>query len=304
MIDHIVDISDIPAHLSVRNGLLVIVVDGSEIARVPLAEVRVLVVSNRRAMFTNAVISRLMEAGGMFVACDERHRPAGMVLPLRGHGTQGERFAIQAQVSDPVKKRVWQVIVRAKIQGQARVLGRITGDDCGLGAMAASVRSGDPDNLEARAAQKYWPRVFRDNTFRRDPDGGGINSLLNYGYGVVRATVARSICSAGLHPSLGVHHHNRYDSFCLASDLMEPYRPLVDGVVIALRGLHGADIELDKTVKRDLLSALTGRFIIGGEARTLFSLCAETAQSLYKVYSGKAKKVFVPVVDHAWEKTD
>jgi hypothetical protein len=175
----------------------------------------------------------------MFIVSNEKHLPAAMLLPLSTHSTQTERFARQAAVSLPTRKRAWQQIVQAKLRAQARLLEETTGADQGLHVMAGRVRSGDPDNLEAQAARVYWPALFgkeaSGEAFRRDPEGEGINVHLNYGYAVLRAIVARALCASGLHPSLGVHHHNRYDTFCLADDLMEPFRPLVDRVVAGLR---------------------------------------------------------------------
>ncbi len=151
-----------------------------------------------------------------------------MLLPLVTHSLQAERFAAQARLAAPVRKRAWQQIVQAKITAQGRLLKERTHNDHGLDAIAKSVKSGDTANVEARAARIYWGKLFGETVFRRDADGDGLNACLNYGYAILRAVVARSLCGAGLHPSLGIHHHNRYDAFCLADDLMEPFRPLVD----------------------------------------------------------------------------
>ena len=206
---------------------------------IPFADIAVLVTSHPQICFTQAVLAGLAAAGGMLIVSNEKHLPAAMLLPLSTHSTQTERFARQAAVSLPTRKRAWQQIVQAKLRAQARLLEETTGGDAGLRLMAGKVRSGDPDNLEAQAARIYWQALFGKGAlgepFRRDPEGEGINVHLNYGYAVLRAIVARALCAAGLHPSLGVHHHNRYDTFCLADDLMEPFRPLVDRVVARLR---------------------------------------------------------------------
>jgi CRISPR-associated endonuclease Cas1 subtype II len=206
---------------------------------IPFADIAVLVTSHPQISFTQAVLAGLAAAGGMFIVSNEKHMPAAMLLPLSTHSTQTERFARQAAVSLPTRKRAWQQIVQAKLRVQARLLQETAGADQGLLLMAGKVRSGDPDNLEAQAARIYWQALFGKDapgkSFRRDPKGEGINVHLNYGYAVLRAIVARALCASGLHPSLGVHHHNRYDTFCLADDLMEPFRPLVDRVVA---GLH------------------------------------------------------------------
>ncbi|MEW5772416.1 MAG: type II CRISPR-associated endonuclease Cas1 [Thermodesulfobacteriota bacterium] len=294
MTSRVIDIGDVPVRMSVRGDLLVLRSGEKQETAIPPDEVGALIVSNPQASLTNAVLARLTAAGAALVFCDERHQPCGMVLPLAAHRTQAERFAAQAAATLPMKKQAWMQVAKAKILAQARLLKARRGTDGGLAAMAAKVRSGDPDNQEARAARKYWPLAFGPG-FTRDTDGGGLNSWLNYGYAVLRAVVARAICGAGLHPSLGLHHHNRYDTFCLASDLMEPYRPLVDGCVAALRGVYG-DRELDKEIKRDILAALAGEIRAGGQSRTLFSLAAQTASSLVEYYVGNRKRLFFPAL--------
>jgi CRISPR-associated protein Cas1 len=202
------------------------------------------------------------------------------MLPLVMHSLQTERFAAQAGLALPVRKRLWQQIARAKILAQSRLLEQRTGVDLGLAGLASQVRSGDPANLEARAARIYWQKVFGEIEFRRDRELDGLNACLNYGYAVLRAIVARAICGAGLHPSLSLHHHNRYDAFCLADDLMEPFRPVVDRVVAGLRDERGADVPLDRDAKKRILEALLGRFESEGESRTLFDWLRRVADSL------------------------
>lgn len=293
MINRIIDIADMPARLSIDNGLLVIKNGSEQAAKVPVSDVTALIVSDMRVSYTNSVLSRLSGNGAAVVICDERHQPAGMVLPLAGHATQTERLCMQASRGAPVKKQAWKQIVRAKIKAQGRLLRSIRGHDFGLSAMAGSVRSGDPDNYEARAARKYWPALFGKD-FRRQREGGGANSRLNYGYAVLRALTARAICSAGLHPSLGTHHHNRYDAFCLASDLMEPYRPLVDACVVGMERERFEREELDRADKAALLSVFAGEHETDGQMWNFFSLVSRTAHSLVDLYSGEGRKLFYP----------
>ena len=319
MTDRILDLSERPAHLSVRNELLVIrfgrdvpaerltetaprAVSTPEAAgaalpethTIPLADIAVVIASHPQISYTHAVLAGLAAAGGMFVVCDQKHLPAAMLLPLVTHSTQTERFAAQAKLSLPTGKRLWQQIAQAKIRAQARLLEERTGKDWGLGALAGRVRSGDPDNLEGQAARIYWRALFADEDFRRDPEGEGVNACLNYGYAVLRAAVARAICGTGLHPSLGIHHHNRYDAFCLADDLMEPFRPVVDRVVAKLRDARGDNIPLDKEAKRALLAALLDRFTAENESRTLFDWVSRPACSLAAVIAGDAEKLEIP----------
>lgn len=193
----------------------------------PIEDLGVVIVDDVRATYTQSVFLELLDAGATVLVSGRNHLPVGIMLPLDAHHVQTERHRAQIAAKEPVKKRVWQALIRAKIVQQAAVLTHFTGGHAGLAHMAGRVRSGDPDNLEAQAAQRYWPRLF-GAVFRRDRDADGVNALLNYGYAVIRAAVARAIVAAGLIPSLGVHHRNRSNPFCLADDLFEPYRPYVD----------------------------------------------------------------------------
>lgn len=334
MTDRILDISDRPARLSVRNALLVIQFpavaamspspsagEGAGATEkdssaekawrhrgakdneftVPLADLAALIVSHPRVSYSHAVLAGLAQAGATFIACDEKHLPAAMLLPLVSHSTQTERFSRQAVLPLPARKRLWQQIVRAKILAQARLLEERTGKDWGLGTLARRVRSGDAGNLESRAARIYWPALFPEGLFRRDPEGEGLNPCLNYAYAIVRAVVARALCAAGLHPSLGIHHHNRYDAFCLADDLMEPFRPLADRVVARLADAsrdsvaeHRKEVSLDKDAKREILEGLLCRYTADGESRTLFDWASRSAASLAGVIEGREEKLFLP----------
>ena len=230
----------------------------------------------------------------MLVACDRRCFPVAMMLPLEGHSTQAERFARQTQLSLPAKKRMWKQIVQAKIAAQGAVLEALYGGDSGLGAMTARVGSGDPKNLEATASQRYWPRLFGDPQFRRRRDAEDQNRDLNYGYAVLRAITARAIVAAGLHPSFGLHHSNRYNAFALADDLMEPYRPLVDHSTASTIREWGFRAQFDKAAKRDVLDGLLRRFDYEGQSRTLFDWIARSASSLAAVYMGEGKELYLP----------
>lgn len=201
----------------------------------PIEDLGVVIVDDVRATYTQSVFLELLDAGATVLVSDRNHLPVGIMLPLDAHHVQTERHRAQIAAKEPVKKRVWQALIRAKIAQQAAVLTHFTGGHAGLVHMAGRVRSGDPENLEAQAAQRYWPRLF-GAVFRRDRDADGVNALLNYGYAVIRAAVARAIVAAGLIPSLGVHHRNRSNPFCLADDLFEPYRPYVDWRVKLLMG--------------------------------------------------------------------
>lgn len=294
MTDRIIDLSEEPARLSVRNSLLVIGRNSDGEVTLPLADLAVLIVSHPQVTFTHAVLSGIAAAGGAFITCDGRHLPIGMLLPLVSHFVQAERFARQAQASLPTRKRLWKQIVRAKLRAQARLLSELRGDDMRLAELARRVRSGDPQNIEAQASRRYWPALFRDDEYRRGAEEDGRNSALDYGYAVLRAAVGRALCAAGLHPSLGLHHHNRYDAFCLADDVMEPFRPVVDAVVARRAEGQGFPERLDRDAKTALLEGLMGRFTIEGESRTLFDVVSRTAASLAAVFAGERRDLLLP----------
>ena len=299
MKERIIDISEHGACLNVCHEQLVIRSEGAE-TTVPLEELAAVIVAHPAVTYTQAVLSGLCQSGGAFILCDDRRLPIGMILPLTGHFAQTERFAAQARAAKPLQKQLWKQIIRAKIVAQATLLKRVAGRDCGLARMAGLVRSGDPSNFEAQASRVYWERLFGPS-FRRDRQADDQNRMLNYGYAVLRALVTRAVCAAGLHPSLGIHHHNRYDPFCLADDLMEPYRSLVDAAVCDMvKGSGPALGPLDREVKARLIRALTSdRYSANREERTLFDLLTKVTASLADIYLGNKRRLFLPVLNHA-----
>ncbi|GMW00126.1 MAG: CRISPR-associated endonuclease Cas1 [Candidatus Hydrogenedentota bacterium] len=294
MTNRIIDIANASGKVKVHNDQL-IVEQQSLTSQAPLDEVGVLVLGHPHITITGAVLAGLMAKGSSCIVCDGRHSPVGILLPLQSHHLQSERFSKQAESGLSVRKRLWRQLVRAKIGAQSRLLLAMHGDDAGLTALVPRVRSGDPDNQEAQAAVRYWKKLFGNREFRRGAEAGVENNYLNYGYGVLRATTGRAICAAGLHPGLGLHHHNRYDNFPLASDLMEPFRPLVDKAVVELvQSREGMEQQLDTEAKRVIVAALIQRFTIKGEERTLFDILNRTASSLAKVYLGKRRTLILP----------
>lgn len=291
MSHRILEVTEGPARLHVRHGQLVIEPDGGMEVTTPLEELAALVVTHPRVQMTQAVVAGIAAQGGTVVVCDNTYLPAAMLLPMQAHFAQTERYAAQARMKEPLRKRLWQQLVRSKIRAQGRTLKDLRGEDAGLSAMAERVRSGDPDNLEAQAARRYWPLIFADPKFRRGSEGPDQNSHLNYGYAVLRGVVARAVCGAGLHPSFGLKHHNRYNPFCLADDVMEPYRPLVDGAVAKWIEEHDAAEPLGREAKQHLLQSVLGRFVSNGEERTLFDLVGRTAASLSRAVMGEAKSL-------------
>ncbi|HWO56300.1 MAG TPA: type II CRISPR-associated endonuclease Cas1 [bacterium] len=294
MDEKIIDIADKQVALSARLDQLRLKSDDGEVS-VPLEEVTAVVVSHPAVHYTHATLSGLCAAGAPLIVCNEKRLPVGMLVPLVGHYVQAERLAAQAESTLPARKFAWKQVVRSKILSQARLLMDLGAGNAGLVALARGVRSGDPDNLEAQAARRYWPLVF-GAAFARVPGADDpINRLLNYGYAILRAIVARGLCGAGLHPSLGIHHHNRYNPYCLADDLMEPFRPLVDRQVRGILDRCGPEPPLDRSTKETLIGALlNGRVVIGGEERSLFDATTRMSASLAGVLSGQTRRLLVP----------
>jgi CRISPR-associated protein Cas1 len=300
MIDRIVEIAN-PARLSVRDAQLVIERPKEDQLTLPfttpLCEVAVLLLAHPQITLSQAVLSRIAEAGGAVVTIDAHFLPASMLLPVQSHFLQTERFAKQMQLTLPTRKRLWQHIVRAKIRAQGELLQELHGNDHGLLAMAARVRSDDAGNLEAQAARKYWGLIFGNNKFRRgsgDSDSPDQNRHLDYGYTVLRAAVARALCAAGLHPSIGLRHKNRYDAFCLAADVMEPFRPLIDRRVCQWIAREDPAALLDPRTKSWLIGTTTSRYLLEREERSLFDIILRTANSLARCVTGEARDPEIP----------
>ncbi|SRR5579871_295306 len=294
MSHRIVEFAEGPALLHVRNNQLAVDREGLDTFTTPLSEIAVLVLTHPRVQLTQSVIAGLSACGGTVVVCDHKYLPAAMLLPLQANFVQTERYAKQAQVTEPLRKRLWQQLVQAKIRAQARALEAVAGSDGGLKPMAERVRSGDVDNLEAQAARRYWPLLFNDPHFRRGNEGPNQNNHLNYGYAILRGVMARATCAAGLHPSFGLNHHNRYNPFCLADDLMEPFRPIVDLAVAQWVEKNDPSEPLDGETKRWILERLVCRFEVDGEERTLFDCAGQLAASVMRAIMSGAKELEVP----------
>jgi CRISPR-associated protein Cas1 len=295
--DRIIEIAGSAAKVSLRHGCIVVSREGLPEASAPVEEVGVLILAHPQATATTPALAALMSAGASVVVCDAGHQPAGLMLPLRANTLQTQRMLQQVAARAPLRKRLWQQVVRAKIRAQAGTLAALHGDDGGLSELAARVRSGDPTNVEATAAQRYWPMLFRDVEFRRRLDAEDQNRLLNYGYAVLRAAMGRAVCAAGLHPSLGLHHRARENPWCLCDDLMEPYRPLVDFEVARLAAEFGRRGPLDVVAKQRLLGVLITRVAVDRqlrESRQVDDLLYRTASSLARVFAGEAERLVYP----------
>jgi CRISPR-associated protein Cas1 len=273
-----------PARLTHKDRQLVIALDDGEV-RAPLEDVAFVVLDTPQATLTSALLAACMEAGIAIVSTNARHHPNGVALPFHRHHRQAGIAEMQIATSAPLKKRLWQRLVQAKIENQAAALaacGRFGGD--GLRAMAGLVGSGDPDNVEARAAREYWGRLF--DGFRREDEGDRRNMALNYGYAVVRAAIARALVAGGLLPCFGLRHASVSNAFNLADDLLEPFRPFVDRRVPALVADGGGELTIED--RRALAAILTAEARIGGETVTLLVATEAAAESLVRAMQGRS----------------
>lgn len=253
MLFRVVDIAEDGSHLCKNRGFLEVRRSGTVAGQVPLDDIAAIVVHAHGTTYTNSLLITLAERGIPLTLCGANHNPVAWLWPIESHHIQGARMRAQVEAKLPLRKRIWQAIVRSKVEQQAGVLDALRGTDSGLGELAKRVKSGDPGNIEAHAAKRYWPALFGPS-FRRDRESSGPNSLLNYGYAIVRSAAARAVCAAGLHPTLGVFHSNRSNALALADDVMEPFRPWVDFTVESLAVNSQCDLSPD--AKRALVRVL------------------------------------------------
>ena len=290
MIGRVVEVASEGRHLARLRGLMTVSRNGVEDARVPLDDIGVLLCNARGLSYSNDLMTELARRGVAVVLCGTNYLPTAWLWPLEGHHVQAMRMRCQLEASLPLRKRLWQRIVREKIAQQSNVLELLQLNSGSIKAMARRVRSGDPDNVEAQAARKYWPLLFGDD-FRRDRYGGGPNPFLNYGYTVLRAAGARAVVAAGLHPSLGIHHHNRLNPMCMVDDLMEPFRPFVDYTSVRL--VAESKKELTPESKQALAEVLTLDMHTERGTTPLQTCIERAAQSLAQSFeAGKPSLVF------------
>lgn len=302
-----------PAYLSLRQGQMVIrlpdivrnetlperMKQQGEITK-PIEDIGIVVLDNKQITITQGLLEALLENNSAVITCDNRSMPIGLMLPLCGNSVQSERFRDQIDASLPLKKQLWQQTIKAKIRNQAAILTHWTSKETGcMRRWENDVKSGDPDNLEGRAAAYYWKTLFSDfdelKDFTRDRDGIYPNNILNYGYAILRAVVARALVSSGMLPTLGIHHHNRYNAYCLADDIMEPYRPYVDEIVFAIvKEFDGKEQDMTKDIKAKLLSIPTTEVVINGKRSPLMVAASQTTASLYRCFNGELRRIAYP----------
>lgn len=262
---------------------------------IPVEDIGIVVLDNKQITITHGLLEALLENNCAVITCDSSRLPVGLMLPLCGHSTQNERFRSQLNASLPLKKQLWQQTIQAKIKNQAKVLQSQGCTATNMLSWAEKVKSGDTENLEARAAAYYWKNVFPFiERFYRDRNGMPPNNLLNYGYAVLRAIIARALVSSGMLPTLGIHHHNRYNAYCLADDIMEPYRPYLDKLVIDII-LSGEDYsKLSTPIKSKILSIPVLDVVVDGVRKPLMIAASTTTASLAKCFEGEIRKIIYP----------
>ncbi len=297
-----------PAYLSMRNKQMMVklpevensnaaeIIKKESVRTIPIEDIGVVVLDNKQITITQGLMAALLDNNTAVVTCDSRRMPAGMLLPLEGNTLHNERFRSQIEASLPLRKQLWQQTVKAKIENQAFCLQKNTPKShAPLHVMARDVKSGDPDNYEAQAAVYYWKNIFTDKpNFIRAQEGPTPNNLLNYGYAILRAIIARALVGSGLLPVYGIHHHNRYNAFCLADDIMEPYRPFVDNLVIDVMERMEITEDLTTEIKREMLAIPVIDVMINSKRSPLMVAAAQTTASLAKCFSGELRKIAYP----------
>lgn len=297
-----------PAYLSRKNDQLVVRLPEVEKnvtlpdsfkkeaqATIPIEDIGVVILDEQRLVITQGLIEALIENNVALITCDKTHHPTGLMLNLAGNTLQSARFKTQIDASQPLAKQLWQQTVKAKITNQALLLKRFGRNADNMLKWARDVKSGDPENLEARGAAYYWKNLFPEiKDFRREREGPAPNNLLNYTYAILRAIVARNLVGSGLLPTLGIHHRNQYNHYCLADDIMEPYRPFADALVCEIIRNGEDPGDLTPSIKRQLLGIATVDVIFAGERSPLMIATQRTTASLAKCFEGSEKKLLYP----------
>jgi CRISP-associated protein Cas1 len=284
-----------PYHISTENvQLKVACKESGEIKTIPIEDIGFIVFEHPHITFTQSVMQHLAENNTAVVFCDQKYHPSSMLLHLDTNQVQTERFKAQINASEPLKKQLWQQTIKTKINNQAETLNRTNKEGAeALQYLSKQVLSGDTTNQEAQAARRYWSKLF-GNDFTRERYGNEPNPALNYGYAILRAAVARALSGSGLLPTLGIHHRNKYNSFCLADDIMEPYRPFVDMLVYEMQQQRLNCMELGTAEKAALLKLLTMDIKINNKKSPLMVGLSQTTASLSRCYEGEGKKIIYP----------
>jgi len=292
MIKHIIEVSQEPSRLSLRNNQMVVSQSGVEKSQIPCEDIGVIVVDQPQTVYTHQLLCHLSSTDAVVVLCDQNHLPTSILLPLTDHSTLVPRLNLQISISAPRRKKLWAEIVKEKLKRQAENLPDDYPAKEKILDLAKSVKTGDTTNREAQGAKVYWQNWLGQQEFRRDRDATGINSMLNYGYALVRAALARAVVAAGLQPSLGLMHRHRANAFCLVDDLIEPYRPMVD---FHVRELHEQGYtELTPECKKQLLTLLAIPMELRKETGPSGVMFQRYVNSLVRCMEGTEKKLGIP----------
>lgn len=293
-----------PYHIKLKDAQLEFTVpegkgiDSILTKKVPLEDLGVLILDHPQITITHPVLQQIAAFNVALISCDANHMPASLLMPLEGHTTQQERFRAQINASEPLKKQLWQQTIKAKVINQAQALIQIGFKEEGeyLLKLSEDIRSGDVGNMEGRCAAFYWKHFFSPSidNFTRDRFGESPNQLLNYAYAIIRATVARALVGSGLLPTLGIHHKNKYNAYCLADDVMEPYRPYADLLVHEITQEEGFGLTLSKEVKAKILALLGKEVSINNVRSPMMVAIQKTSSSLAQCYEGDLRKLFYP----------
>jgi len=295
MIGRIVEVADDRRHLFMHRGFMVVQEtegERKELGQIPLDDIAAVIANAHGLSYSNNLLIALAQRGTPFVLCAANHNAVGMLLPIEGNFEQSRRIEAQINAALPLQKRLWAEIVRSKLEQQAAVLEGAGAPTAPLTALARKVKSGDPENLEAQGARRYWGLLFGE-TFRRDQNSPGLNTLLNYGYTVLRAATARAIVAAGLHPSIGLHHSHDNNAMRLVDDVMEPFRPMIDLKVWQLK--RNQEEHVSPGTKRALVRTLYDDMQSDAGATPVMVCIQRLATSLALVYLGKRKKLDLPL---------
>lgn len=287
-----------PAYLSTKNEQLLVNFpeEGKKEVSVAIEDLGYLVLENQQITLTNGLLMKLIQNKTAVITCDQQHMPCGFLQPLEGHSEQSERIRSQLNASVPLKKQLWQQTVTAKIENQAGHFEKIDKNALRLRRYAKEVKSGAFGNEEALAAAYYFQHLFTEKIpeFSRNQKGMAPNNLLNYGYAILRAVAARALVSSGLLPSVGIFHSNKYNAFCLADDVMEPYRPFVDALIFELVEEEQDLEELNTLLKSKLLKIPALDVLMEGKASPLMNAMSRTTASLYECFAGSRRKLLYP----------
>jgi CRISP-associated protein Cas1 len=285
-----------PAYLSTKNEQLVVKINDTEERKIPIEDIAFVVLDNDRITLTKSILHKLTKNNTAVIITNEKHMPFGWLMPLEGNSTQSKTFQAQCSSSDALKNRLWKQIIKAKIKNQSVLLKTQNINSSTLDIHAKKVTNGDLENREAQSARYYWKHLFSPFNFKRERFGSSPNNLLNYGYSLLRALVGRGLVSSGLLPSIGLHHRNQYNSFPLADDFMEPFRPFVDEVVLNLALSNGENLSLTKQTKQKLLEIMSMDVYVNKQFHSLTNAVSLSTASLARCILREETKLIFPTI--------